>query len=508
MSTSRHGPVVETGTRRERLSHLRARGREGLRRFYGHTALSTILPGAGLLGTRARRLGLLLLAVLALLVLFVLWRTREDGLLQTALTLAVDRSMLVLLMVVLAVGAFVWIGALLLTARLTRPAHLGRGDRVLTSLFTIAMCAVVALPTIQGVRYLGIQYSLVGSLFGSGNGLDLSDGEDPWAGIPRVNVLLLGSDAADNREGVRTDSMIVASIDPQTGDAVLIGIPRNLEDVPFPITNPLHSLYPNGYDCGDQCLMNSVWTLAQDNAHLFPGNPHPGLTTTQDVISEITGLQIDHTVIIDLSGFEALVDAMGGLTIDVKQRLPIGGEVINGQVVGIDGWIEPGVQHMDGYHALWYARSRATTSDFSRMRRQRCVTGALLNQVDPVTMLQRYPELAEVAEDHIVVDIPQDDLPAWVELVERVQGGTISSLTFTDDVIDVGHPDYDKMRALVQEAVSGEPAAPDPTDGATTPGAEETTTGTEGTSTPDAPTTTPGHTPTNDDLFSDLATTC
>ena len=71
------------------------------------------------------------------------------------------------------------------------------------------------------------------------------DEPDPWADIPRVNIALLGSDAGRDRIGVRTDSMMVVSIDTRTGDALLIGIPRNLENVPIPDGNPLSRLWPN-----------------------------------------------------------------------------------------------------------------------------------------------------------------------------------------------------------------------------------------------------------------------
>ena len=74
---------------------------------------------------------------------------------------------------------------------------------------------------------------------------------DPWAGTPRVNVLLLGSDAGADRTGVRTDSMMVASINTRTGDTVLFGLPRNLQNVPFPEHDPLHKLFPQGFNCGE-----------------------------------------------------------------------------------------------------------------------------------------------------------------------------------------------------------------------------------------------------------------
>ena len=251
--------------------------------------------------------------------------------------------------------------------------------------------------------------------------------------------------------------MIVASIDTHSGNAVLFGVPRNLQDVPFPKNNPLHKLYPNGFDCGPECLMDAVWNQARDHKDLFKGDPNPGLTTTQDVLSQILGLPIDYTLIMDLHGFTELVDAMGGVDIDVKERLPIGGEVIPGVGIkpgSIHGWIEPGKQHLNGRQALWYSRSRATTDDYSRMRRQRCMVGALLTQVNPVKILRKYPSLAKVAKNNIQTDIAAKELPAWVELVERIQKGEIHSLTFTIKNTNVVHPDFPKMRTMVKNAIN------------------------------------------------------
>ncbi len=147
---------------------------------------------------------------------------------------------------------------------------------------------------------------------------------------------------------------------------------------------------------------------------------------------------------------------MGGVDIDVKERVCVSCKLVNGRIVftgGEERWIEPGEQHLDGYLALWYARSRAGSDDFSRMRRQRCVTGAILNQANPVELLRNYPALADVVKNNVTIDIPQSELPAWAELVGTLQDkGSIRSLPITNKVVKVADPDYDKIRALVKSA--------------------------------------------------------
>ena len=71
----------------------------------------------------------------------------------------------------------------------------------------------------------------------------------------------------------------------------------------------------------------------------------------------------------------------------------------------ITGWIEPGHQQLDGFETLWYARSRATSDDYSRMARQKCVMNAMLHQLDPTTVLTNFGAIADGRQaDHLDVD--------------------------------------------------------------------------------------------------------
>ena len=70
---------------------------------------------------------------------------------------------------------------------------------------------------------------------------------------------------------------------------------------------------------GNECLINAVWSVAEDNKALFKNDPNPGLTTIRDVIGEVTGLHVDYSTVIDLAGFQSLVDAMGGVTVNVTR---------------------------------------------------------------------------------------------------------------------------------------------------------------------------------------------
>ncbi len=486
--------------------------------------MGTLMPGAGLLATRFRLLGWVMVSGAVLVGTYLAVRIWEGGIFRSALEVAVQPVLLQRIGVVLMVGAVLWMGSIVLTAQQSWGG--ARSAAWLRVGFAAAACLVVAAPTAIAVRYLDVQASLIDEVFvgepprpvtpdPASPSVATMDARavDPWAGVPRVNTLLIGSDAGKDRWGVRTDSLMVVSTNTVTGDTLLIGIPRNLENVPFPDSNPLSDYYPNGYNCGDECLMNGVWTLAEGRPDLFPDVQSPGRQTTVDVVGEVTGLTIDHSVVINLSGFKALVDAMGGVDINVQQRVCVechagasGGVVFTGDT---EEWIEPGLQHLDGRRALWYARSRAGSDDFSRMRRQRCVAGALMTQADPASLLARYPKLAAVVKDNISVDIPPADLPGWVDLAERIQdGGSIRSLPVTSDVVNPGRPDFAKIRRLVADGLT--PPAPSPTPSVTSsPDASTSAPSTATPSTSATPTPTPSPTPTPADSDAALlAATC
>ena len=485
----------------ERGINARRKARQ-TRRYYSLTALSTIVPGLGLVPTR-RKTGLTMIAVFVLTLLVVLGYALAKGVTSSVIGVGVSRRALMVLIPVVAIAAMVWIWGIVTTARDNMPEGARGRPRIAMVVFASLAALLIFAPAAQSVRYAVIQRSLIGSVFDQlrpDGATAPGEGDDPWAGTDRVNIMLVGSDAGADRDGIRPDSLMVASIDTQTGETVLFGIPRNLHNIPFSEANPLSKKYPDGFSCGDECLMEYVWTLGRDNAALFPGDDNPGLTVTKDAASQVLGLDIDYTTVINLQGFTQLVDAMGGVTIDVKERVCIGCKIEGGTVVDTTGYIEPGVQKLDGYHALWYSRSRAESADgdFSRMRRQRCMVGALLNQVNPTSMLVRYPALAKTLQDNVTVDIPQQDLKAWAELVQRIQeGGTIKSLPLTNKNIDVNRPDYAKIHAMVFDAIN----PPEPKPSTSSPTSKKTT---SSTTTP----STSSSTTTNGDELSDITSSC
>lgn len=461
---------------RGRARHASRRA-DGFGRLLAWTTAGALVPGLGFLVAGRRRLGGVLLGLVAVALLALGLLLATGRLVSLGLRLAVRPDALLLAAVAFVVVGVVWVVVIVASHvsllhrlrrfRLTRPQH------VLAGVLVAALVAAVAVPSATAARYAMTQRSLVLNVFDD-DGVERDPGlagpdataQDPWEGTPRINVLLLGSDAGEDREGIRPDTIITASIDTQTGDTVLFSLPRNLERAPFPAGTPGDEEFPNGFYCPghQECLLNGVWTWAENNADLFPGVAEPGLTATRQVVGETLGLSIDYYALVDLRGFEDVVNALGGLQIDVEERLPIGGgfNQVTGRENEVTGYIYPGRQVLDGYEALWYARSRAgsTDGDYDRIRRQRCVIAAAVDQANPVNLARAFPRLASSAEQNVETDIGAAELDAFVELGLRVQSGELQSLPFTDDVITSADPDFALIQQLVQDAIDPPPPAP------------------------------------------------
>jgi LCP family protein required for cell wall assembly len=464
-----YGPVPEPlGNARGR--HATPRG-QGFERVVGWTILGSIIPGAGLIAAGRRVAGGFALTVATLVAIGLgAFLLTVDRVRFAASFLADPNKILIAagLFVVLVLG---WITIVLSTHAATRRySSLTGGQRVLAATLVAALIGVVGVPTLMGAEDALLASDTIRTMFkGSGDPLSGSSKgpdagkPDPWANVPRINVLLMGGDSGLDRTGIRPDTMIVASIDTKTGNTVLVSLPRNLERTPFPPGSRGAGVFPNGFYCynasagtNTECLLNALWTWGDDHPDYYPGDNHPGLTATVDGIEQVTGLKIDEYVMLNLRGFEDFVNAIGGLDINIKQRLPIGG---SSEHRVASAWLKPGRRHLNGYYALWYARSRWSTSDFDRMNRQRCVIGAVVQQANPASVALGFSKIMKTLRKNFLTSIPLEDVDAWVTLALRVKKAKVTSLTFTNEVINTGNPDIDKMHRLVQQAINPPPKA-------------------------------------------------
>jgi polyisoprenyl-teichoic acid--peptidoglycan teichoic acid transferase len=442
------------------------------------TLLGGVVPGVGLIVAGRRAVGTAVLAVSAMLAsALVTWLVIGDPK-NLALSLASNPNLAVVLAAIVMVLVLAWAVVVVGThASLRRYAHLQPSQRILSAVLVTSLIGLILVPTARAGNDALIWRDTVKGIFQDGEATgpltagqpDVKNAVDPWAGTERVNVLLIGSDAGADRTGIRPDTMIVASINTHNGNTVLFSLPRNLQHVPFPPGSGPAAEFPEGFYCynatartNTECLLNSTWTFGEEHWKQYYPQARSafdaGLTATKQAAEQVTGLQIDQYAMLNLRGFMQFVDALGGITVNVDERLPIGGDAENHVATG---WIEKGAnQHLDGYHALWFARSRWSTSDYSRMARQRCVIGAVVSQANPAAMALAFPQIAAAAKSNILTDVPLRDLKAWILLSERVKQAKVKSLAFTDAVIDTQNPDIQKMREQVAKANEAADAAP------------------------------------------------
>lgn len=245
-----------------------------------------------------------------------------------------------------------------------------------------------------------------------------------WDGYQRLNIMLLGSDAGVGRTGTRTDTIILVSIEPETGDAVMLSVPRNLTEAPLPEGMGL-------WDCN--CfpdIITHLWANGEWYPNAFPGPQEPPVNALKAAVGLTFGVDVHYYAKVDLAGFVGVVDALGGVNIDVPKR------IVDEQYPHEDGGteyivFEEGRQHLDGHHTLAYARIRRHSGDFARMHRQRCVIGALVSQTSVLDLLRGYRDLATAVEEHVETDIPIERLADLVDLMSRVSLDRMATLRIT-----------------------------------------------------------------------------
>jgi LCP family protein required for cell wall assembly len=277
--------------------------------------------------------------------------------------------------------------------------------------------------------------------------------------------------------------MMVASIDTKTSRTTLFALPRNIGHAQFPPGSPMEEKFPDGfYDKSDPLsgnyLLNAVYAYGLDYPALAPSGPtsDPGLNLLHQTVSYMLGLQLDYYVEVNMAGFASIIDALGGLTVDVgPNRLPVGGITPSGRHVAPDYYIPAGVQNLNGEQALAFARSRTGSDDYTRMGRQRCLLQYILEQKSPTDLLTNFQGVAQATTDSVATNIPQQVLP---QLVSLAGNGNLSleSVSFDPNLPDPNEddgkfntlwPDFEYMREVVQNSINKPPppaasAAPNP----------------------------------------------
>jgi LCP family protein required for cell wall assembly len=265
----------------------------------------------------------------------------------------------------------------------------------------------------------------------------------------RINVLLLGIDNGEAEVGpYRSDTMIVATLDPKNHTGGMLSIPRDLY-VPIP--------YPGI----GQNRINTANFFG--DAYKYPGG---GPALAVKTVEYNLGIPIHYYVRINFGGFVKIVDTLGGIDVDVPA--PIDDPTYPTENYGtMVLHIPAGHLHMNGELALEYARSRHTTSDFDRSKRQRQIILAARDKALQMNILPKLPVLYVQFKDSIETDMTPQQILALASIAAQVPSENIQSLAIDqsmtynvtlNDGAEVLWPERPKIAALINEMFSS-PAA-------------------------------------------------
>ncbi len=282
----------------------------------------------------------------------------------------------------------------------------------------------------------------------------------PWNGKDRLNILLIGAD--EQGGGHNTDTMIVVSIDPVAKQVAMFSLPRDTVDIPVP-NGPAQKLFGTVY----RGKINSWFATVRRRPDLFPGTEATrGYNGLKAILGNLYGLDVNYFVEVNFDGFKKVVDALGGVTINVQ--MPVLDDYYPGDRSAERIYIPAGVQHMTGAQALVYARSRHASTDYDRGQRQQRVLLSLRQQVNVGAVLPHLDELAAAVGSALRTDIPRELMPQLLGLAEGIDTHDIRSYVFSPRVYGtegsrqglgfVIFPDIAKIRAAVASAFKTDPA--------------------------------------------------
>jgi LCP family protein required for cell wall assembly len=235
-----------------------------------------------------------------------------------------------------------------------------------------------------------------------------------------ITMLLLGSDQRpDRRHEPHTDTMMLVRIDPANERIALLSLPRDLW-VPIP------GYWPS--------RINDAYRLGERSA---PGN---GLNVARATVSHVLGIPIDYVAFIDFQGFIGLIDALGGISVNVPTELYDAAfpTMDYGYTVA---HFKPGLQHMDGLTALMYSRIRHPDSDFERIKRQQAVLvgiGARLRERGDLRNLIAAEHITAGLKDFVRTDLPEERIIGLIWAFRQHDTAHVERYSISSDMVNMG----------------------------------------------------------------------
>lgn len=421
--------------------------------------LSFVLPGLGQAYAGRRRLGLLLAAPVVVVVLAGVALAVGVG--AGAANDLLSRGFLLGVLIV-NVALLGWRAFAIADAGLAADDG-GRERRRAVVAVVMLLALTVGMHAWLGSVVARLDVTL-GQVFSSGGGgapleaVPATEGASPgpadpatgpvyrWDGEERINVLLVGTDAAPGREAELTDVLLVVSIDPADGTAVMVSVPRDTGYVPLPDT----SVHPDGLFPGK--VNELAPRAALDPATWCPDLVHDpaacGLRTLQDSIGLYLGMELHHYALVDMAGFAELIDAVGGVELCLPGRLvdPNFSGTLSTTQHGGELVLPAGCTRYDGLDALAYARSRqgwiempdgtlAPQNDFERNERQQRMLLALRRELADTDPIFELPAVLSAIGRTVTTDVPRGRAGDLASLLPLITAPDIERVV-------LGYPDF------------------------------------------------------------------
>ncbi|MBO5650551.1 MAG: LCP family protein [Selenomonas sp.] len=204
--------------------------------------------------------------------------------------------------------------------------------------------------------------------------LEKKQSEELLTAKDKATIMIMGVDERDDDVG-RSDTLMIASIDPKTNQASLLSVPRDTRV----------KIKGHGFD-----KVNAAYAYGKERL-------------SQDTVENLLGVNIDHYIIINTKSFKKIIDAIGGIDIDVPKRMHYedpwdddGGLIID---------FQPGMQHMDGAKAVTYVRYRDEEGDLGRIRRQQDFVRACMEKIVSPAIIPKLPSVIKEVMGSIETDL-------------------------------------------------------------------------------------------------------
>ena len=426
------------------LRHTRTRSRPEMTRRAGRLiGMHVLVPGSAQMVAGNRPLGRVVVGVWIALWAVVLaalltWLVQREVLVGVA-TSATGLTVIQVGLLLVAIG---WLAVTIDVLRLTRLLRLTAWARPVVAGVLVVAAVAGGGAAAWGAYAAGVARGAIVSVFQERTPAQAASAKT----VEQYDVLLLGMDRPRGGGALYPKSVSVVSIDAETGAATIIGVPTSLKDVPFPADSPMHRLYPKGYRAciAAPCTLGDVYAEARVvGASLYPDAKSQGTTAAaeamRDAVSGATGLDIGFTASVDTTALGALIDALGGVTVDVPAS-------------GASPAFPAGATPMRGSRVVSYLRESGGRNGAEQVDRVVRVEHALLTQANPANALLQFRTVAAASSGALRTDLPQDTVTELAVLGLKTQTQPVREVRLVPPAVDPAKPDFGAVQRLVAAA--------------------------------------------------------